>query len=80
MTARTAYEPDRLVRFERREPDGRDHAAWVLEATVGATASGSDLTMTLRYDGQLFGPLVERVLTEQIASARPRLLGLVSGA
>jgi len=77
--ARTEHVPDRLVRFERREPDGREHAAWVLEAAVGATPSGSELTMTLSYDGQLFGPLVERVLTEQIASARPRLLALVSG-
>lgn len=78
--ARTEFEPDRRVRFERREPDGRDHAAWVLEAGVVATASGSELTMTLHYDGQLFGPLVERVLSEQIASARPRLLALVTGS
>ena len=78
--ARTDHEPDRRVRFERREPDGRDHAAWVLEAEVRATSSGSELTMTLSYDGQWFGPLIERVLTDQINSARPRLLALVTGS
>jgi hypothetical protein len=76
---RTVHEPHHRVRFERREPDGRQHAAWVLDAEVTGTAGGSQLVMTMRYDGQWWGPLVERVLAEQIDSARPRLAALVAG-
>ncbi|MGE0729997.1 MAG: SRPBCC family protein [Acidimicrobiia bacterium] len=92
---RTVLEEGRRARFERREPDGRDHAAWVLQAEVraltpdeaaglsgvsaGAVPARSELTMTMHYDGQWWAPLVERVLVEQIDRARPRLLALVGG-
>jgi hypothetical protein len=76
---RTAHEPTVRARFERREPDGRQHAAWILEAEVSATEDGSRLTMTMHYDGQWWGPLIERVLAEQIDAARPRLAALVAG-
>ena len=75
---RTRCEPGRLVRFERREPDGKRHAAWTLQAAVMATRDGSELTMTMTYDGQWWGPVVERVLTEEIDRARPRLAALAA--
>ncbi len=77
---RTVHEEPRLARFERREPDGKEHAAWVLEAAVSPHTDGSELVMTMRYDGQWWAPLVERVLREQIETARPRLVALVSAA
>lgn len=86
---RTELDAGRRARFERREADGKDHAAWVLEARVrpldagedgaGPDGVGSELTMTMRYDGQWWAPLIERVLADEIARARPRLLALAAG-
>jgi hypothetical protein len=66
-------EPGR-VRFERAEQDGRQHAAWVLDCEVEAVPGGSRLTMALRYDGGLFGPVLEPVLADQIDRGRSNLL------
>ena len=77
---RTVLDRPRHVRFERREHDGRSHSAWVLEAEVEAHGTGSRLTMHLHYGGGLWGPLVERLLREEIERSRPRLLARVSGA
>lgn len=69
--------PERVV-FERRERDGRSHSPWLLEATVsGGDNSSSRLTMHLHYGGGLWGPLVERLLTDEIERSRPRLLALL---
>lgn len=75
---RTVYEAGHYVRFERQELDGRAHAAWVLEAEVLPAGEGSELAMTMSYDGQWWGPLIERVLAEQIDAARPRLVALAT--
>jgi Polyketide cyclase / dehydrase and lipid transport len=75
---RTSLEP-RRVRFERVEHDGRRHAPWVLEATVDAVDGGSRLRVHLHYGGSLVGPLVERLLADEIARSRPRLRALVDG-
>lgn len=71
---RTVHEADRHVRFERREHDGRDHADWVLDAEIAATASGSTLTMRLHYGGRLWVSALDRLLTDEIERSRPRLL------
>ena len=78
---RTVLEPAR-VRFERVEHDGRRHSPWVLSAEVHAVpdGSGSRLRMHMHYGGSLVGPLVERLLADEIASSRPRLLALVASA
>jgi len=73
------------IRFERREDDGRRHAAWVLDATVvdvaGAPGPSSRLEMRLHYGGALWtGGVLERVLADQIVAARARLLELVAQA
>lgn len=74
---RTACEPWR-VRFERVEHDGRSHAAWVLAADVDEAPAGSRLRMHLHYGGNLMGPVIERLLADEIVRSRPRLLALVS--
>ena len=66
------------VTFERRELDGRQHAPWVLRADVSATADGSSLAMHLHYGGSLWGPVLERLLGDEIQRSRPRLLDLVA--
>jgi hypothetical protein len=78
--ARTLHEPGRRVRFERRELDGRSHSPWTLDARVEPRADGSRLVMTLHYGGSLFGPVLERVLREEIERSRPRLAALAAGA
>jgi hypothetical protein len=77
---RTAAERPRVVRFERLEHDGRRHSPWVLRAEVTDLGEGgSRLTMHLHYGGSLGGPVVERLLAEEIRRSRPRLLALVAG-
>lgn len=71
---RTTHEPPRTVRFERDEEDGRSHAPWILDATVEAVGGGSRLTMHLHYGGGLFGPVMERLLRDEIERSRTRLL------
>lgn len=73
---RTVNEGGRF-RFEREELDGRRHSPWVLEATVVEDEAGARLTMHLHYGGGLFGPVLERVLGDEIERSRVRLLDLV---
>lgn len=65
------------VRFERWEIDGKDHSPWVLDARIEAIQTGSRLTMRLHYGGNLGAGLLERLLTDEIESSKPRLLALV---
>jgi uncharacterized protein YndB with AHSA1/START domain len=75
---RTVHEAPARVRFERLEHDGRRHSPWVLEADVAPErGDGSRLTMHLHYGGSLVGPLVERLLADEIRQSKPRLLALV---
>ena len=68
-----------VARYERLEHDGREHPDWILQAEVSATGSGgSRLTMHLHYGGDLFGPVVERLLGDAVTRSRPRLLALVN--
>jgi uncharacterized protein YndB with AHSA1/START domain len=74
MVQSTCESPN-IVKFERRETDGRKHSPWVLTAQVGATSIGSVLTVDLHYGGTLFtGGVLERLLADQIAQGRERLL------
>jgi hypothetical protein len=79
---RTEHRAPELAVFERRETDGREHAPWVLRATVSADASGDEpasvLTMELHYGGSLWAPLLDRLLTGEIESSRRRLRALVT--
>jgi hypothetical protein len=75
---RTQRTTDRAV-FERREADGKNHSPWVLDATVTATDQGSRLVMHLHYGGSLWGPVLERMLGDEIEESRPRLLACLAG-
>jgi hypothetical protein len=75
---RTRHEAPAAVRFERAELDGRQHSPWVLEASLAPVAGGSRLTMHLHYGGSLLGPVVERLLGDEIEHSRQRLLDLLA--
>ncbi|MFT6290869.1 MAG: hypothetical protein ACJAR2_001460 [Ilumatobacter sp.] len=79
---RAEFEPGIRAVFERSEDDGRKHSAWVLHAElsdVEADAASTELTMTMRYDGSLWaGPILERVLDDQVRRGSDNLLQLVS--
>jgi hypothetical protein len=70
------------VRFERSELDGREHAMWRLGASIEPLekSAASRLTMRLGYDGTLFGPVVERLLRDEIETAKQRLAQVVAQA
>ena len=77
MVQSTCESPN-IVKFERRETDGRKHSPWVLTAQVGATSVGSILTVDLHYGGTLFaGGVLERLLADQIVQGRERLLAVL---
>ena len=78
---RTTFEQgdtSRIV-FERRETDGRQHAAWRLDVVVQRAAQGSHLTMHLHYDGRFFVSVVEAILQQNIDAGRKRLGELLAG-
>jgi len=75
---RTAHEDGRHSKFERAEDDGRQHSPWVLEVRVEPSGDASTLHMDLHYGGGLFGPVLERVLRDEIDKAKPRLLALLA--
>jgi len=70
--------PDRVV-FERREQGERGRSPWTLTAEVEPTDDGSRLTMSLHYGGALWGPMLERLLADEVERARPRLVALLGG-
>jgi hypothetical protein len=76
---RTRWEPAvGVAAFERDEQDGRQHSAWVLRADVEPLSSeASRLTMRLHYGGRLWGPVLDRLLADEIAAAQARLATLV---
>lgn len=76
--ARTVLDAPGHVAFGRVEHDGRSHSAWDLTADVVPVEGGSRLTMGLHYGGTLFGPVLERLLHDEIARAKPRLVALVA--
>jgi hypothetical protein len=78
---RTVHDAPGHARFERAEHDGRDHSPWVLDATVVElpAGTGSRLTMRLHYGGSLWGPVLERLLGDEIDKSRERLLAAVEG-
>ena len=72
---RTINEEGSRVVFERRELDGRSHAAWVLTANISPKDQGSTVAVHLHYGGTLFtGGVLERLLADQITRGQQRLL------
>lgn len=76
---RTRFQDD-LVRFERRELDGRDHALWLMQAaTEPAAEGGSVVALTLSYEGGLWSTALDGVLGSAIDRATLRLPGFLDG-
>jgi Polyketide cyclase / dehydrase and lipid transport len=76
---RTVLEPPRRVRFERIQDDERDHAEWILTATVADGEGGASLVVELSYSGSLWGSAVlQRVLDDEIRRGKDALRGLVT--
>jgi hypothetical protein len=76
---RTELDPGHRARFERIQDDERDHAAWVLMATVSPAAGGASVRTELTYTGGLWGSSVlQRVLDEEIRRGKDSLRGLVT--
>lgn len=80
LRMRRTHLDDTSVRFERDEVDGRDHAAWKLEATVSPTdpagdnrGGGSDVVVHLHYSGALWSTPLEIALASFEGSAADRL-------
>lgn len=76
---RTVHDVPSRATFERREHDGRQHAPWVLRAEVTERDGGARLAMHLHYGGNLLGPVLERLLGDEIERSRPRLAALLDG-
>src|SRR5688572_25692245 len=76
---RTVHDAPVHARFERVEHDGRQHSAWVLDATVEDGGAESTLTMRLHYGGRLWVPALDRLLADEIERSRPRLLDRLAG-
>ncbi len=74
---RTEHDAPRRAVFERREVDGREHAPWILTATVDGDDGRARLTMDLHYGGSLWVPLLDRLLAGEIEASRRRLRSLV---
>ncbi len=68
------------VRFERRELDGKSHSDWVLSAELAPGTGGSapELRMQLHYGGNLWVPMLDRLLADEIERSRPRLVAYVN--
>ncbi len=76
---RTLCEHPKVVVFERREQDSRRHSEWILRATVSPTATGAKLETNLHYSGNLFtGGMLDRALSDQIATGREKLIQQLS--
>lgn len=70
---RDDQQPSHNIRFIRREIDGRDHAQWLMEASVEPADAGSKITLTLTYDGGLWVPALGGILGGAIERATTRL-------
>lgn len=76
---RTEHRPDVRAVFRRDEGDGRRHSEWVLDAEVAPSGTAtSRLTMHLHYGGALWGPVLERLLDDEIEQSRARLVALLT--
>ena len=79
---RSLSEAPRVVRFVRRELDGRSHSDWVLEAQVEAPTDSTvtTLVMSLHYGGSMWMPMLDRLLSDEIERSRPRLLEVLAAS
>lgn len=70
---RSEHVAPKLVRFERLEHDGTEHAAWILTAEVEVAERGSVLTVRVHYGGAGRIPGIDAILREEIRKGGGRL-------
>ena len=76
---RVADEPERLVRFERREMDGKPHPPWLLEVVMATAGAGAtELTVDLHYGGRRWLPGLDRLVRDDARRAGPRLATILT--
>lgn len=75
---RTVFAPNQHVRFERIQPDDREHAEWILDATIDeGDVAGSVLTMNLEYTGDLWSAgVLGRILDDEVRRGAESLTAL----
>jgi uncharacterized protein YndB with AHSA1/START domain len=67
-----------LVRFERREEDGRSHSPWVLTVGLATVDEGTTVTVDLHYGGKRRVPLIDVVLAPEVRRAGARLAACIA--
>jgi hypothetical protein len=78
---RSIHDSPRHCRFERRELDGKNHSAWVLDVEISTVDEDrATLVMRLHYGGGFGGALLERMLRDEIEKSRPALLAQLQTA
>lgn len=64
------------VRFDRFELDDEEHSPWTLEAQISDTAR---LTMRLHYGGDLWVPMMDKILQAEVDKAGEQLAERLRG-
>lgn len=68
-----------LLRFERREGDGREHARWEMTVAVTESNGCSTVTIELFYGGNLWtAGVLDKVLAGQIEAGKEALAARVA--
>ena len=76
---RTECVDDEIVRFERVQGDGRQHAAWIMVGEVSAVDGGAELTMHLEYSGDMWSrSVLGRVLDDEVRRSTVALARLLT--
>ncbi len=72
--------------FERRETDGRDHAAWIMSAHVSPAPTADDaatrrcsVSIRLQYEGRMWSGLLDGVLDKAVERAARKLAERATG-
>lgn len=66
-----------VIRFQRGEADGRDHARWDMDAVVSDQGGPVEATITLSYGGSLWTGPLEPILDAAARKAADRLAASV---
>ena len=75
---RTLDAPGEIV-FERREDDGRTHAAWVMKVWISDHGQECRVTIELVYDGNLWASgVLDKILAAQVEAGKRNLAALVA--
>lgn len=83
MVRSECVDAERIV-FERAELDGKKHSPWVLTVEIAphevpnSNREISTVSVHLHYGGNLWVPLLDRILEDEIRSSSSRLTQLIN--